>query len=231
MKIKPKPNHWHRVRCAIQILSICVLPFATTSQLGAKRQKHGLPLHVLVFNYSGASPTALAVAEGQADRIFSRAGIDIAWLHCPIPLRADSDEACATDVGVAGEVRVRIMDQATENAYRDTVFGFTIPPVFATVYYGHLLRIPTLHNPDYETPLILGCLIAHEIGHLLLGPGAHATSGIMQAKLQLDDLTRAIRGQLVFTRAEANLLRANVLLRDQRFMSRQELRKQMAQVE
>ena len=210
---------------------MCVLPFGTSSELAAKRALPGVPLHVLVFNYSRASPTTLVAAEREANKIFSRTGIETSWVHCPIPLRVDSDEACAADVGVAGEVRVRIMDQATENTSRDSVFGFTIPPVFATVYYGHVLRIPTLHNPDYEAPLILGCLIAHEIGHLLLGPGAHASTGIMQAKLQVADLTLAIRDQLVFTTAEANVLRANALVRHQLFMSNERLRKQVAQLE
>jgi len=211
VKTRAKRKNWQCVRRAIQILSMCVLPFGTSTQLAAKKAVPGTPLHVLVFNYSGAPGTALMGAEREASRIFSQAGIAIAWVHCPIPLRADSDEACAADVGAAGEVRVRIMDQATQSAVPDTVFGFAIPPVFATVYYGNVLRIPTLHNSDYETPLILGCLLAHEIGHLLLGPGAHASSGIMQAKLQAADVTRAIRGQLVFTRAEVNLFCVDAL--------------------
>jgi hypothetical protein len=197
---------------------MCLLPFGTSSQLAADRVNAGAPLQVLVFNYSGASSATVAAAERETSRIFSDSGIDIAWVHCPIPLRADSNEACAADLGVAGEIRVRILDRATENAVNGSVFGFAVAPVFATVYYDDVLRIPNLHNPDYEIPLILGFLIAHEIGHLILGPGAHTSSGIMQARWDPADLNRAIRGQIGFTIAEKKVLRANTLTRHRLFI-------------
>lgn len=211
-------------------MSICGVIIAMSSQLAAKRVTTGATLHVLVFNYSGASSTMLTAAESQASRIFSNAGIDLAWVHCPIPLTAKSDEACAADLGVAGEVRVRILDHATENAVGDGVFGFAVAPVFATVYYGNVLRIPTLHIPDYEVPRILGCLIAHEIGHLILGPGAHGLSGIMQARWEPADLDRAIRGLLGFTIAEKKVLRANALTRHRLFISNEQRSQQIAEL-
>jgi hypothetical protein len=209
---------------------MCLLPFGTSSQLAAKRATSGAQLQVLVFNYSGASSATVVAAEGETSRIFSDTGIDIAWVHCPIPLSADSDEACAADLGVGGEVRVRILDHATENAVGGSVFGFAVAPVFATVYYGDVLRIQTLHNPDYEIPLILGCLIAHEIGHLILGPGAHASFGIMQARWEPADLNRAIRGQIGFTIAEKKVLRANTLTRHRLFISNEQRSHQMAEL-
>jgi len=209
---------------------MCMLPFGASSQLAAKSGNVDASLHVLVFNYSGASSTTLEAAERETSRIFSDAGIDIAWVHCPIPLRADSDEACAADLGVAGEVRVRILDHATENAVGGSVFGFAVAPVFATVYYSDVFRIPTLHNSDFEIPLILGCLIAHEIGHLILGPGAHASAGIMQARWESAELTRAIRGQIGFTNAEKRVLRANTLIRQRLFIFNEQRRQQMAEL-
>jgi hypothetical protein len=230
VKTNAKHNRWQPVRRFVQILLMCVLPFAACSHLAAKRVNADAPLHVLVFNYSGASSTTVVAAERETSRIFSDTGIDIAWVHCPIPLSADSDEACAADLGVAGEVRVRILDHATENAVGGSVFGFAVAPVFATVYYGDVLRIPSLHNPDYEIPLILGCLIAHEIGHLILGPGAHASSGIMQARWEPADLNRAIRGQIGFTIAEKKVLRANTLTRHRLFISNEQRSHQLAEL-
>jgi hypothetical protein len=167
-------------------------------------------------------------AERETNRIFSQAGIGIAWLHCPIPLRPDSDEACGADIGVAGEVRLRLVDHPTENVHG--VFGFTVPPAFATVYYGSIVQIRSVDNGTYETPMIMGCIMAHEIAHLVLGPGAHAPTGIMQAKWGHAELNQAIKGLLGFTVAEADMLRSNAQIRHRLFTSNEQRRKQVAQL-
>jgi hypothetical protein len=230
VKTDAKRNSRQRVRRARQVLSMCVLAFVMSSQLAAKVALPGVPLHVLIFNYSGASPTALMAAEQEANKIFSEAGIDITWVECPIPLRTDSDQACAADLGVAGEIRVRILDHKTTDAIGDSVFGFTVAPTFVSVYYGNVKGIANVDGTEYAIPVILGCVIAHEIGHLLLGPGAHG-SGIMQAKWGRGDLTRALKGQLAFTTAQASVLRANALSRHRLFVSNEQSSKQVAQLQ
>jgi hypothetical protein len=62
-----------------------------------------------------------------------------------------------------------------------------------------------INNADYELPIILGSVIAHEIGHLLLGPNAHMESGIMQAQWTREQLNQAFRGRLMFTLAQQRL--------------------------
>ena len=61
--------------------------------------------------------------------------------------------------------------------------------------------------------LILGHVSAHEIGHLLLGPGAHGHDGIMRAGWSRQDLQQAAWGQLVFTDEESGRLRATLISR------------------
>jgi hypothetical protein len=56
----------------------------------------------------------------------------------------------------------------------------------------------------------LAGVIAHEIGHILLGP-RHGSVGIMRASWNRQDFLRAARGELLFSTAEGAQMRARVI--------------------
>jgi hypothetical protein len=56
---------------------------------------------------------------------------------------------------------------------------------------------------------VLGPAIAHELGHLLLGPG-HSHTGIMRAQWRREDYERAPRGAFNFPAEQAEQMRAEV---------------------
>ena len=77
----------------------------------------------------------------------------------------------------------------------------------AYIFYS---RIQTLvADGDAGLSDILGHAMAHEIGHLLIGP-SHSQVGIMQAEWTREDLASAARNQLSFTPSQLELLRASV---------------------
>jgi hypothetical protein len=55
--------------------------------------------------------------------------------------------------------------------------------------------------------LILGEVIAHEAGHLMLPRNTHSPHGIMQARLNLNTIEQGLRGSLVFTPEQAKQIR------------------------
>ena len=55
--------------------------------------------------------------------------------------------------------------------------------------------------------VVLGAVLAHEIGHLLLGTNSHGTIGLMQAPPRPIDWQRAAHNALVFTPRESSKLR------------------------
>ena len=61
---------------------------------------------------------------------------------------------------------------------------------------------------EFEVPILLGCVIAHEIGHLLLGLNSHSGSGIMQRRWERKQITQVMTGTPLFTH-EAKLIRAD----------------------
>lgn len=165
-------------------------------------------LTVVVDNYSRASTAELARAEREADRIFGRAGLSIAWLNCStVQLTVDEQLSCHKAIE-ATDVRLRILPPPILNKFQVTVFGFAVHPVLASVYYDYAVRLAKSDNAEFELPIILGCAIAHEIGHLLLGPNNHSSDGIMRAKWERKQVEQAMWGTLLFTSEQSKIIQS-----------------------
>ena len=93
--------------------------------------------------------------------------------------------------------------------FHDTVFGFAIHPVLASVYYDQVLHLAKNDNAGkLELPIILGTVVAHEIGHLLLDSNSHSATGIMQPQWGPESIRQAMIGNLVFTHEQAKLIQS-----------------------
>jgi len=57
---------------------------------------------------------------------------------------------------------------------------------------------------------ILGNVVAHELGHLLLGSNSHAVAGIMRVRWQGEELRRLARGGLLFTPEQGERMRGKL---------------------
>ena len=55
--------------------------------------------------------------------------------------------------------------------------------------------------------MILGHVIAHETGHLMLPYDAHSPTGIMRAQMDSKSMREAFCGNLYFTLAQSELIR------------------------
>ena len=68
---------------------------------------------------------------------------------------------------------------------------------------------------DQRVPLqdVLGVVITHEIGHLLIARG-HAERGIMRSQLEAGEWRKASQGMLGFTPRQAEIIRDGVLSRN-----------------
>jgi hypothetical protein len=61
--------------------------------------------------------------------------------------------------------------------------------------------------------VILGELVNHELGHLLLGSGSHSSNGIMHVPWHLKELEMISQGLMVFMPQETERMRTNIRLR------------------
>ena len=188
------------------------LCFPTRSSAQATEPKSAF--QILVFNYTDASPEGLAVGEREAGRILAQAGIQVTWLNCPVI--PGGSPSCTREVA-ASDIRVRIvtLPKPGQSTFNDSVFGFAIAPAFASVYYQSAQRLAKLDDADFEMPVILGCVIAHEIGHLLLGPNSHSASGVMQPQWERKQVQQAMMGRMMFAPEQARVIRSQMQSRTQ----------------
>ena len=62
-----------------------------------------------------------------------------------------------------------------------------------------------------DIPELLGYVMAHEIGHLLLHSTLHSGEGIMRAQFRSADLKKAAQRQLKFTPDQGEAIHRNAL--------------------
>lgn len=191
----------------------------------AGKEAPGLRISVRLYNYAGVSGGVLRGAEKQANRIFNAAGIDTTWVDCTAtPVLAVSASAqpeegtthCFAPLSAGIVLRIVSRPTPASKAFRDAVFGFAEGSFVATVFYARVEDLAhDVYGNESETPLILGDVIAHEMGHLLLGTKSHSPSGIMCAKWDKDYLRLAFMGHQLFTPQQAGVIRAEVSRRNQ----------------
>lgn len=171
-------------------------------------------IRVYVDNYSQASPAILGGAEREAARILGKAGLRTVWLDCPATghSTAVSQDPCQESLEVS-DIVLRVLSEPIRNRFQDTVFGFAVVPAVASVYYDYALRRAKSDDAEFEVPIILGCVIAHEVGHLLLGSNSHSGSGIMQRRWERKEMRHAMTGTLLFTHEQAKLIQAETSTR------------------
>ena len=80
---------------------------------------------------------------------------------------------------------------------------------YSDVFYEQALKL----HADWSAGLadILGGVVAHELGHLLLGSNSHGHTGIMRAHWEHEELRRLGMGNLLFTPEEAEHMREKVM--------------------
>jgi hypothetical protein len=190
---------------------VAVVGLAFPGTVCGTRAAPDLTITVRVYKYTQASPAVLAGAEREAGQIFAKAGLNVVWSDCWQGLSTNvSQEPCDEATLEATGIRLRILPTPVENSFQDSVFGFAIAPALATVYYESALGFAKYDQADFEAPIVLGCAIAHEIGHLLLGPNRHAVSGIMRARWEREHIRQALMGAMLFTSEQARLMQAEM---------------------
>lgn len=176
-------------------------------------QDSGPAIRVRVDNYTPAPPAVLGGAEREAARILGAAGLRTVWINCRgVDSPALSEDPCQQPLETT-DILLRVVSESTHNKLQDRVFGFSVQPVLATVYYEYPVRLAKRDDAVFELPVILGCVMAHEIGHLLLGPNSHSGSGIMQPNWERKQVRQAMTGSLLFTSGQAKHMQAEARTR------------------
>lgn len=186
--------------------------FSTWPAFASSRPKTAqgkeLSLTLTVASCKELSERTLQQAEEEAARIFRQIGITLRWRD----IKFESVPAQQSDRYVG--VDLRIVSQAGAVPLSKKGLAATQwregSPATAVI----MLDRATSLAGERQVPLevVLGCLIAHELGHILLRSPRHSPFGIMRNPWNPDDLQKAKAGHLGFTDDQAKPIRDAVRL-------------------
>jgi hypothetical protein len=142
----------------------------------------------LQISAQGIPSQTVRRAESVAAFILDRAGISVRWSG-------------------SGGYHVQITKSPLHGLSTDAA-GFAVltqgDSSYAAISYPAVEE--TANSLEADPVTLLGASLAHEVGHLLLGP-AHTATGIMRAHFALHDVEMASRGELLFSADQAARLR------------------------
>ena len=166
-------------------------------------------LSVFVYNDAHVPEVTLERGEEVAGRIYQRAGITIQWNDCSrVSSRSQVDCRDATSrPHLSVRLVARPLNLPGENFGVAFVDGDGAGQQ-ADVFYSRIESFQAESSAD--TAQILGHVMAHELGHLLLGMNSHSSQGIMQAHWGERQLRLASMGNLQFDRRQSEMIRDRV---------------------
>jgi len=174
------------------------------------RDREDRKVTVLVNDSAHVAPSVLREAEIEAARIFRAAGVEIEWVGCSGG-SVIYDDRCRV---IPGDNQYVLQIVPTGKTSSDLVFGLAFLDEDGTGRYCDVFyeRIAEAHHESGADPsLLLGMVVAHELGHLLLGSHAHSYMGIMTPVWKADVLRRIDMGSLLFTHEQASIMKARIV--------------------
>jgi hypothetical protein len=165
-------------------------------------------LSVRVYETTRVGPNIVSRAQIDANRVFKRARIELHWVHCtPPPVHGSPESSCAGDQHPAWtKITILAKPVIDPEQWSYGVFGITLPT--GIVVFSNRLR-EFARSYGFSEAEVLSMVIAHELGHVLLGLH-HGSTGLMRAELTPNDLRSFMSGALGFTRQEAALMQARL---------------------
>jgi hypothetical protein len=176
----------------------------------AEPTKDNPQITVFVNDSASAPERIVLAAEQNAGRVFHQAGVEVEWMNCGAQDGNRSRTQCRENMMRPGLV-VRIIPHA--RTLGDDVFGVSFVEHDSGSYADLFFEpIEQLHqqNRDISLAPILGDVLAHELGHLLLGSNAHSRDGIMQPHWTREQLRRVAMGQMRFSKEQAATMRMRI---------------------
>jgi hypothetical protein len=172
-------------------MTVAVL--ATVVRIAAAETEHPLTIDLQMRNDARVPAHVLETSQDEVTRIFAGAGLAVRWTE------------------TAPRFTVQIVQQVLGfDRAASPVMGVALRSAngaMAQVFFRQVQDFAHAYDVDLGT--MLGYVIAHEIGHLLLPGNAHSPTGVMQADWDRALVRDAARGSLTFTDAQAARIRAS----------------------
>jgi hypothetical protein len=169
-------------------------------------------LSIRVYDYVNLPASERSELTANAKRILGQAGVTVDFVECLADGGDTGAPACAAPLGPA-DLILRILPS------KFAATGEHLGCAAVTPEGGALITV--FSNPAQRKAradglsdgVLLGHTVAHEAGHLLLGPGSHSFSGIMRPDWRRVEEERMAKGVLAFDASQASKMRSALMAR------------------
>lgn len=190
------------------LITLAVLALFSNSPVGEAANRSLQPTVSLVINARAwMRPDEIARATVEITRILGAIGVRVDWIAGAASVADRLDNRLEPDYAIHVIVLAR-----TDRPDADALpLGFAPPETTLcdaaiVIFKEHVDEFAHAHGRPAS--LILGLVIAHEIGHVLLPKPAHTSAGIMQSPWDQQTMTQADNPGLQFTAQQGALIRA-----------------------
>ncbi len=165
----------------------------------------GQQLGVSICNVGGVRQSVVATAKAETESVFRSARVGIVWVDCDetdepptrriqkvfvIRLRTDITPRASGTLSLEEMGRAFVSDDS-----RGYMADTYLPPIQGTA-----------QRYEADAGVLLGFVIAHELGHLILGAG-HTPDGIMRARWEGREVGALRQRWLRFNKSQASSIR------------------------
>jgi hypothetical protein len=169
------------------------------------------PLPVKLFNDAAVGDEVFQPAKEQAAWLLKSICVDVTWVPCLVVSQSNLTP-CEAPVRA---IELHILSSPATNDFGEETLGIAMPHLgsrdHAGVFLSRVRQTVASNVGIIDVPELLGCVMAHEIGHLLLHSTLHSSEGIMRADFRSADLKKAAQRQLKFTPEQRDAIHRNAL--------------------
>jgi hypothetical protein len=196
----------HRINSIIIVALLTVAVGGVTDVASAS----GARLRINVYDYARIEPHAIARAQALVTSIYRTIEIDACWKH---PAGA-SQLQCHEPAAPGGrDLSILLLNSKMSErlGVADDVVGMAAVAAEGGGLVAYVLvdRVMITAKQEGVDPMsVLGLVIAHEIGHLMLPANAHSPTGLMRPRWNAPEFRAgAPSPHFTFTQTQADLIR------------------------
>jgi hypothetical protein len=170
-----------------------VLFFSVSLQLGATECTVLRSVPIRLINEAAVQPNVVAAAQQEAAYVLKSLCVHIEWTAGPSTKALDMR---ITPAPLGPEITSRSLGVTFLDANQDNR---------GTVFLSRVLALQVSYASRISLGRLLGCVLAHEVGHVLLNSKAHSPEGVMIAHFGEAEISRAAQRHLTFTRPDREM--------------------------
>lgn len=184
----------------IAALLFCLPTFARNADRGISS------VSVTVYNDAQVPVATVVRAEETAKKVLQQAGIDVIWNSCGggsgCESRLSGNYLGAQNLSLRVVTRVKTL---SNSVFGVSFLGSDGAGQYGDIFYNTAQTLSEIAHVNLAD--VLGHVMAHELGHLLLGSNAHSQLGIMKPHWSSEELQRITMGRLLFTPQQAQSMK------------------------